>query len=134
MKRRVTQMKEKSKPPSRIKYESSHPTVSFRIDRELYARLTEVRKEGNSLSDILKIALGVLEPKKNQITQARKESYQLGYKEGYQKAELLYKIIYPCSVCKQSIALSSDKEKQAVAQYMKEKGWGHSNCVNPKSK
>ncbi len=52
--------KGKHKPPSRIKYESSHPTVSCRVSRGLYDKLTEVREnDGKSFADLLKESLGV---------------------------------------------------------------------------
>jgi len=38
-------MKKKAhKPPSRIKYEQSHPTVSVRVDRKLYDELKELQE------------------------------------------------------------------------------------------
>ena len=43
-------------PPSRIKYENNHPTVSCRVSKEIYDRLTESKKlDGKSFADILKI-------------------------------------------------------------------------------
>ena len=52
--------KGKHKPPSRIKYENSHPTITCRVSRELYDKLTEAREKDNkSFADLLKVGLGV---------------------------------------------------------------------------
>jgi hypothetical protein len=46
------------KTPSRIKYEQSHPTVSFRVSREFYDRLQAVKEaEGRSYTDALKVGV-----------------------------------------------------------------------------
>ena len=53
---------QKKKSPSRIKYEQRHPTVSFRVTKELYDRLQAVKEaEGLSNTDILKVGVGLLE-------------------------------------------------------------------------
>ena len=53
------QGKRRSTPPSRRRYETSHPTVSFRVDHDLYARLKELKEKANlSVADVLKIGLG----------------------------------------------------------------------------
>ena len=45
-------------PPSRRRYEASHPTVSFRVDLALYAQLKELKEKANlSVADILKVGL-----------------------------------------------------------------------------
>lgn len=50
--------KPRSKPPSRQRYEKSHPTVSFRIDRELYDELKDLKsKAGLSVADILRVGM-----------------------------------------------------------------------------
>lgn len=52
--------KEKHKPPSRIKYEESHPVISVRISKELHAELKELGKAtGKSLADFLKDGAGI---------------------------------------------------------------------------
>ena len=56
--------KDKKKPPSRLRYEQSHPTISCRLPREIYDRLQEMRQqEGGSFTDILKIGLEILQSK-----------------------------------------------------------------------
>ena len=52
------QGKRRSTPPSRRRYEASHPTVSFRVDHDLYARLKELKEKANlSVADVLKVGL-----------------------------------------------------------------------------
>ena len=52
------------KTPSRVKYEQNHPTVSFRVSKELYDMLQAVKKaEGKSNTDVLKAGVGLLEVK-----------------------------------------------------------------------
>ena len=44
----LTKMKKKAhKPPSRIKYDESHPTLSVRVGRALYDELQELRELSN---------------------------------------------------------------------------------------
>ena len=50
-------------PPSRQRYQQSHPTISLRVDRDLYAELKELKKTANlSVADVLKVGLGKSEP------------------------------------------------------------------------
>jgi len=50
-------------PPSRERYERSHPTVSLRVDIDLYARLKRLKEQsGLSVADVLKVGLEKSEP------------------------------------------------------------------------
>ena len=58
-----TQGKRRPTPPSRRRYEASPPTVSFRVDLDLYAQLKGLKEKANlSVADILKIGLERCEP------------------------------------------------------------------------
>ena len=58
-----TQGKRRSIPPSRRRYEASHPTVSFRVDLDLYAQLKGLKEKANlSVADVLKVGLERCEP------------------------------------------------------------------------
>lgn len=117
--------KRSQKPPSRVKYEESHPTVSCRVSRETYDRLQEMKeKEGKSFADILKIGLGILALKAKKDEKA----YSRGYRDGYREAEREFKVAYACSVCGKTITLNSEGEKEAASGYMEEHGWGHAEC------
>ena len=53
----------KHKPPSRLKYENDHPTVSARIDRATYQQLRDLRqRSGISMAEILLVGLDRLAP------------------------------------------------------------------------
>ena len=50
-------------PPSRERYQQSHPTVSLRVDQDLYDRLKELKGKANlSVADVLKVGLEKSEP------------------------------------------------------------------------
>ncbi len=51
--------KSKGKPPSRERYEQEHPTISFRLDKEIKQSLKEhLNGTGSSFADFIKGALG----------------------------------------------------------------------------
>ena len=50
--------KRRSTPPSRRRYEASHPTVSVRVDPELYGELKALKKKaGLSVADVLRVGM-----------------------------------------------------------------------------
>jgi len=68
------------KPPSRIRYEQAHPTVTVRVSKELHDKLKEYTEtEGKSYADILKVALGV---QKKSTDKAHDRGYKAGYAKG----------------------------------------------------
>jgi predicted CopG family antitoxin len=117
--------KVKREPPSRIKYEQSHPTVGCRVPKEIYDRLQEIKEnEGKSFADILKVGLGILELKAKKDDKA----YSRGYNDGYREAELELKVTYICDVCGEPIVVNTTDEKKAIKQYMEDHNWGHKEC------
>jgi len=117
------------KPPSRVRYEQGHPTVSCRVPREIYGRLKAVMEaKGQSFSDVLKVGLGLLEVQAKQEAEVRKQGYAAGYRNGCAVGERLYKVTYPCSVCRKTLAVTNEEEKEAISEYMQEQGWGHGAC------
>ena len=79
-----TQGKRRSIPPSRRRYEASHPTVSFRVDLDLYAQLKGLKEKANlSVADVLKVGLERCEPLvgeafRNGFMPALSEAYESG--------------------------------------------------------
>ena len=77
-----TSGKRRSTPPSRRRYEPSHPTVSFRVDLDLYAQLKALKEKANlSVADVLKVGLERCEPLvgeafRNGCMSALAEAYQ----------------------------------------------------------
>ena len=119
----------KKQPPSRIKYEQTHPTVSCRVSREIYDRLVEARKVNDkSFADILRIGLGKQQVQTKKIDEARKKGYDNGYKIGYAIAKLHYKVTYHCSKCGRMTEVDQPNEKEAIDRYMREHGWSHQEC------
>ena len=121
----------KKKTPSRVKYEQKRPTFSFRTYKELDERIQAVKKtEGISNTNIVEIAIGLLEVKVAKEKEAKRQGYEEGFEKGYEEAESIYKVIYPCKVCRKALEVTTLEEKQAIRGYMLENGWGHIDCVN----
>jgi hypothetical protein len=106
------------KPPARIRYEQSHPTVSCRLSRGTYALLKQRLEDlgGVSFADFVKDSLGLLQlkiPDIEKIKETAKDN----------------QIWYYCAVCRERIDMkpNSDSHK-AMIGYMKEHGWAHSSC------
>ena len=123
----------KRQPPSRVRYEQSHPTVSCRIPREVHDRLQAAKKsEAKSFADILKTGLGILELREKDTRKIRRQSradgYKEGYAEGFAEAERFYKVTYPCCICGETMEITSIEAKQAASQFMQEHRWGHIAC------
>ena len=119
----------KRKAPSRIRYEQGHPTVSCRVSRELYERLGEVKqREGKSFSHILKVGLGIVEAEGKVAEELLDEGYRLGYGEGYEAAELRFKVSFTCFVCGETIPVDAEETKRAAREYLEEHGWSHIRC------
>ena len=127
----MARTKAKGIPPSRKKYEEDNPVVSCRVPKELYNRLRAIKKaEGKSMADVLKAGLGLFEVKVRTEKEVKQEAYEEGQINGYELAESEYKVTYPCSICGESIEVTTDEEKKAIAEYMREDGWGHADCIN----
>jgi len=121
----------RKKPPSRARYEQKHPTVSWRISRELYDRLQAVKEaEGTSITDVLKVGVGLLEVKVSEEKEAREEGYHKGYSKGYEEAVALYKVTFPCIICRKTVEVTDKTTKEAIRSYMMQEGWGHGECIN----
>lgn len=83
----------KKRTPSRVKYEQSHPTVSFRLPKELYDQLMEqLASRDITAADFIKEALGAKRIKTPNIAEIKdaeyKQGYYEGYEDGYERAEV----------------------------------------------
>ena len=126
-------------PPSRLRYEASHPTITVRVSRELYDQLQTLRSQANfSYAEILKTGLDKLEP-------IAEEAYQRGFQDGQEEgvrtrhgdgvkkgwdwAVGMYAVAYFCSRCgRKHLAIASDEEKASAAELMYEAGWHDPDC------
>ena len=121
--------KRRTNPPSRQRYEETHPVFSARVSKGIYDRIQAVKeKEGRSNTDILKVALGLIEVKKRAEEEVRQEAHDDGYEEGVNQAIEVFGIRYPCYKCGREILVDTEEEKQAIRQYMLEHKWGHAEC------
>ena len=121
--------KKKRKSPSREKYEKENPVVSFRVPEKDYARFEVIRQKlGLSHGGVYRNGLGVIEVKIRSEEEIREEAYEQGKIEGFEIAESIYKVTYLCSVCGKEIEVETDVAKKAIRRYMREHGWGHTDC------
>jgi len=126
----MTKVKRRKAPPSRIRYEQSHPAVSFRVPRDIYDRIRQTKNAGgNSFADIFMAGLGKMEAQAKKLEQSRKKGYDEGYQKGYAEARLRYRVTYNCNICGEVMEVKSKEEKEAVTRYMQEKGWAHLECL-----
>ena len=115
----MTNMEGAHKPPSRVRYETSHPTVTVRVSQDVHQRLLKIRRTtGKSLGDILREALGVQEA-----------SAGSAYQKGYQTAKTLYAVTWKCRVCGKDVTAQAEKSKKLAGEHLAELGWTHSECV-----
>ena len=116
------------KRPSRIKYETSHPTVSARIPIEIKEKIiANLKTLDMNMADAFKKLAGELEEKAKPIELVKKAAYKAGYKA----AKNYYGVPYPCSKCEQTIVINTPEEKEAASKLMTEAGWGHETCPEP---
>ncbi len=114
--------RKKQVPPSRKRYDQQHPTVSARVPLQIYDQLQELKRlSGKSLADVLKEALGRQKP-------STETAYNRGLAIGREEASQRFRVDYHCAVCGNLITVESSQEKEAIASYMLDRGWGHRAC------
>jgi len=116
-------VKTSHKPPARLRYEESHPTVSCRLDKNTYALLKQRLEDlgGVSFAEFVKDSLGLLELKMPDVKEIREKAYERAKKD--------YQIWYFCSVCGKRIDMSPNRDDhKAMIDYMKERRWAHASC------
>ncbi len=124
------------KPPSRIRYEKTHPVVSFRVKIDYYKRLKSLLKDTDrSIGDFFREALGVQETNYAKMERkAELKGFRRGKKEGYKKGKEDWNIWFYCNVCGEVIWIRpSDNAHEHIIKYMKEVGWGHAKCHDKRS-
>lgn len=124
--------KYKKMSPSRQRYEQTHRVRSFRTSEEIDTRLRIVKqKEKKSVTDVIKIGLGLLEVKIKAEDEIKQEAFDEGWEDGINRAAEVYEVSYRCGNCGKEIVVTSDEEKKFISERMHEYGWCHSDCSNP---
>jgi len=112
-------VKKKQPPPSKIKYDKSHPTISIRVSQDLKKQLDEIKEMSDkSVGDILREAVGV-----------QSISIKNAWKRGLSYGKGIYGVWYKCSVCGGNILIESADAKKDAAKLMREAGWRHGGCM-----
>ena len=115
------------KPPARVRYEQSHPTVSCRLSRDEYELLKQRLDDlgGVSFADFVKDSLGLLQLKIPETREIKEKARMAGYDQGKRE----HQIWYFCAVCGKRINMSpGENDHKAMIGYMKEHSWGHGEC------
>jgi len=115
------------KPPARVRYEESHPTISCRLSKDEYDLLNQRLEDlgGVSFADFVRDSLGLLQLKIPETREIKERARSTGYDQGKKD----HQIWYYCSVCQQRIDMAPNSEShKAMTGYMKEHGWGHTSC------
>ena len=115
--------KKRRTPPSRLRYEASHPTVTVRVTRELYDELADLKAAaGLSVAGVLRIGL-------DRTKASNEKAYWKGSADGWELAKQEYEVEYPCSICgKPDLSITTDVEKASAFYLMSEAGWHHADC------
>ena len=120
--------KTKKKSPSRIKYETSHPTVSARIPIAVKAKIiANLKKLNMNTADAFKELARVLEEKvkPTELTHKAENSVGISLTMKY------YAVSYKCSKCGQTKVINTPEEKEAASKLMTDAGWKHETCPEP---
>ena len=105
-------------PPSRLRYEQEHPTVSFRIPRSLKEDLSQILAVSEqSFADFVKEALRVKE-----------RTVGAAYENGHSAAKSTYLLTYRCSVCGKIAEAINSEAKIAAREYLEDIEWAHDGC------
>ena len=115
------------KPPARVRYEKSHPTISFRLSKDVYDLLKQRLEDlgGISFADFVKDSLGLLQLKMPDIEEIKQTAWGQGYEQGKKDNQ----VWYYCAECRERIDMvpNSDSHK-AMIRFMEEHRWGHASC------
>ena len=123
--------KTQHKPPSRVRYEKSHPAISCRLNKETYDLLKQQLEElgGISVADFVKDALGRLQlkmPKPEDTERVREKATR----EGYSQAMREWQIWYYCNVCKKKVTVKPNSvDHKRIIGLAKENYWSHDSCL-----
>jgi len=112
--------KSKRVPPSRERYDVSHPVISVRVSPEMREKLEFLKSaSGMTAADVLRVGLDLAEP-------AVEEAFDKGFE--YSRGK--YEVIYLCSGCgEQTLSIGTTEQKEAAAELMHQDGWYCPKCL-----
>lgn len=113
------------KPPSRIKYEKTHPVVTIRVSLDIYDRLQERRRNGQSYADILRIGVEKQEAYNAPLLK-KIDELELEVLEAEETIERRT-ITYPCYVCNRLLKVESEEAKEVCRRALRGR-FRHSTC------
>ena len=115
------------KPPARVRYEESHPTVSCRVDIDTYTLLKQRLEDLGrvSFANFVKDSLGLLQLRIPEVREIEEKAHRAGCDQGKKE----HQIWYYCAKCRQRIDVVPNSEShKAMISYMNERGWAHASC------
>ncbi len=120
-------VKRRRVPPSRVRYEATHPNVTSRVDRETYDQLKTLKETtGQSAAEVLKVGLGKVKAVAGDAYDKGRED---GYVKGFEDARTRYQVTFYCARCRRRhLAVTSDEQKEDVANLMYKAGWYDPAC------
>ena len=75
-------------------------------------------ESGMSTADVIRIGVDKFKP-----------DIKVAYERGVEAAREIYEVSYPCSECGVwDLSITSDEEKDVVAEFMRQQGWHHTEC------
>ena len=108
-----------SRSPSKVRYNKTHPNVSFRLFQDVKEWIDSVRGDLSYTETIRNAML-----KGAEIQEAVNKAYEQGYRE----AKRTYQLIFWCSVCRKQMECSPNSEMHnAMVKYIFQSGWHHGN-------
>ena len=120
-------MAKKHVPPSRARYEAENPVVSFRVTKDLHAKLEALKRwTGKSTADVFREAVGQQFDVAARVYRAGRIK---GFREGYEAGEREFRVNYHCRACGELIPITSAGAKAEANRLMNAEGWGHSACA-----
>ena len=125
----VNAVANRRRPPSRVRYEATHPTVGVRLSQDMYGRAEELRTTGVSFAEVFRRGLDLWERDGVRDAELYDMGYAAGQADGVREARGRFRITFPCDLCSGEIEVEagSPAAKEAVA-LLAARRWGHSAC------
>ena len=123
--------KAQHKPPSRVRYEQSHPAISCRLNKETYDLLKQQLEELGDVSVCSSRAARdspprIKMPKPEDTERVREEATR----EGYSQAIREWQIWYYCNVCKKKVTVKPNSvDHKRIIGFAKQNYWAHESCL-----